>query len=228
MPTILGLVGAVALLLGLLASGQGWLILLGVFFLAQTAIYMHTTLRGKFTAWQKLLDELDLGGGEQLLDIGCGRGAVLLAAARRLPHGQAHGVDLWRSSDQSGNEEARTARNAEAEGVSDRVRLHTGDMTELEFADGSFSVVTSSLAIHNLPDLQARLKAVDEALRVLEPGGKLVIADIRSTNHYAKHLRSVEAADVSVESLGPRGWFGGPWQAMKVVAATKPEQSSAQ
>lgn len=208
-PAILAAVGIVAVALGLAESGT-WPIVVGVFFLAQAALYLHTTVRGKFAIWRRLLDEMDLRGDEQLLDVGCGRGAVLLAAAKRLPRGRAHGVDLWRSRDQSGNDEGTTARNAEAEGVADRVELHTGDMTDLPFADGAFAVVTSSLAIHNLPSGELRLKAVDEALRILEPGGRLVLVDIRGARHYAAHLRAAGATEVTVRRLGPAGWFGGP------------------
>jgi cyclopropane fatty-acyl-phospholipid synthase-like methyltransferase len=68
-----------------------------------------------------LLDSLDLRGDEHVLDLGCGRGAVLLMAAQRLTIGRAVGVDLWKTSDQSGNAEAATRRNADAEGVADRV-----------------------------------------------------------------------------------------------------------
>jgi hypothetical protein len=45
----------------------------------------HVTRRGRFAAWAELLDGLELKGEERLLDIGCGRGAVLLMAARRYP-----------------------------------------------------------------------------------------------------------------------------------------------
>ncbi|HZJ15612.1 MAG TPA: hypothetical protein VFD27_11205 [Chthoniobacteraceae bacterium] len=48
-------------------------------------IFIHTTRTGKFAVWAELLDRLDLKGDERLLDIGCGRGAVLLMAAERLP-----------------------------------------------------------------------------------------------------------------------------------------------
>jgi hypothetical protein len=64
--------------------------------------------------------------------------------------GRAVGVDLWRGVDQSGNSAEATRRNAIAEGVADRVELHTGDITALPFAENSFDVVVSSLAIHNI------------------------------------------------------------------------------
>ena len=75
--------------------------------------------------------------------MGCGRGAVLLATAKRLPNGKAVGVDLWRA-DQTDNSPAATERNAEIEGVADRIELHTADMTALPFEDNTFDVIVSS------------------------------------------------------------------------------------
>ena len=57
----------------------------GTILLAQTSVYLHTTLRGKLRIWERELDQAGLKGDEQLLDLGCGRGAVLIEAARRLP-----------------------------------------------------------------------------------------------------------------------------------------------
>lgn len=194
----------------------------GAVLLSWAVVFLHATSSGKFRVWERLLDELALRGDEELLDIGCGRGAVLLAAARQLPNGRAHGLDLWHRSDQSGNAESVTASNACAEGVNDHVELHTGDMTALPFPDASFDMVTSSLAIHNLPTLRARCKALDEALRVLRPGGRLVVADIRSTSDYAHHLRQAGAANVSLRNLGPLFWYGGPWVVSSVTATKSP------
>src|SRR5215211_676591 len=110
----------------------------------------HTTLRGKFLVWADLLDGLKLRGDERILDMGCGRGAVLLMAAQRLTTGRAMGVDLWRGFDQSGNSADATRRNAVAEGVAQRIELHSGDMRALPFEDNSFDLIVSSLAIHNI------------------------------------------------------------------------------
>lgn len=92
------------------------------------ALFIHTALRGKFVVWAELLDGLRFRGDERILDLGCGRGAVLLMAAQHLTTGRAVGVDLWRKVDQSGNSAEATQRNAAAEGVVERVELHTGDL----------------------------------------------------------------------------------------------------
>jgi arsenite methyltransferase len=209
-------------------SGKPWPLVPVVFLLACAGSCFYTTLRGKFVAWSDLLDRLGLRGDERILDLGCGRGAVLLLAAQHLTTGRAVGVDLWRSRDQSGNAAEATRRNAVAEGVADRVELHTADMTALPFADNSFDVVVSSLAIHNIRGRAGREKAIGEAVRVLRPGGRLVIADIWATRHYQAHLAKFGMSDVARRGLGWRFWWGGPWAATRLVTATKPASASRQ
>jgi arsenite methyltransferase len=196
--------------------------LAGLWLFLNAGSYVYTTRAGKFAVWADLLDRLALKGDERLLDIGCGRGAVLLMAAQRLPRGRAVGVDVWSATDQSGNAEAVTRRNATLEGVTDRIELHTADMRGLPFDDGSFDVVVSSLAIHNVPGAGERAKALREAARVLKPGGKLAIADIRHTRVYARELEACGLKITERRSLGHRFWYGiGPWAATRLVAAIK-------
>ena len=123
------------------------------------------------------LDELGLRGDEHVLDVGCGRGAVLMLAARRLPAGRAVGADVWRRRDQSGNSRAAAERNAAAEGVAGRVELVDADARDLPFEAASFDVVVSSLAISNIRDAGGRAQALREAVRVVRPGGRLRIVD---------------------------------------------------
>jgi SAM-dependent methyltransferase len=194
-----------------------------LFFAANAASFWYTTRRGKLVEWARVLDAIRLRGDEQLLDLGCGRGAVLIAAAKRLENGRATGVDIWNRLDQSGNAREVTLRNAALEGVDGRVQVETGDMRALPFADASFDVVLSSLAIHNIRGNHGRRLAVAEALRVLKPGGRLAIADIRATRVYADELRARGAVDVRRRRLGWRFWWGNPIAATRLLTASKPE-----
>lgn len=192
----------------------------GAFIAATAALFIRTTRVGKFEIWAELLDGLKLRGDETLLDMGCGRGAVLLAAAKLLPNGRAIGVDIWRA-DQTDNAPDNTLRNAAIEGVADRVEVRTADITDLPFDDNSVDVIVSSLVVHNIPSPHARAKAISEAARVLRPGGRLVLVDIWATNHHAAQLRDLGWTDVCRRGLGWRMWWG-PGMGTRVITATNP------
>jgi ubiquinone/menaquinone biosynthesis C-methylase UbiE len=149
---------------------------------------------------ERWLDELvaegALGGGQRVLDVGCGRGLMLLGAARRLPSGRAVGLDLWQMVDQSGNSPDATRRNAAAEGVGERIELHSGDARAMPFADAEFDLVVSSWALHNIPDPAGRAQAVREIARVLKPGGRLLLIDIQRSREYLSVLRASGYTDV--------------------------------
>ncbi|MGH2366208.1 MAG: class I SAM-dependent methyltransferase, partial [Chloroflexota bacterium] len=196
----------------------------GLALLSTFTVYLHTTRRGKFAIWAELLDDLPLRGDEQVLDMGCGRGAVLAMAAKLVPRGHAVGLDLW-TTDQSGNHPEATRRNLELEGVGDRCELRTGNMLAMPFPDAAFDLVVSSMAIHNIDERDLRhharrLQALDEAVRVLKPGGRLVITDFWASV-YAAHLRARGMAQVQRRSLGWRFWYG-PWLGANLVMAAKP------
>jgi arsenite methyltransferase len=198
------------------AAKAGAVAVLGV-----AAGYFYSTGPGKRSLWKELLDELGLRGDELVLDIGCGRGAVLIAAARRLPRGRATGVDIWRLRDQTGNTRAAAERNAEAEGISERVEFVDADARVLPFAPEAFDVVLSNLTFDNIRGGEERAKALREAVRVLRPGGRMRIVD-DGADRYATVLQSAGCADVEVRRLDWRTWFGRPGHPMTLVLARKP------
>jgi arsenite methyltransferase len=228
-PLILGSIGGCALVIGALSTWYFHALIpgiiclaYGVFMLLSTGGYVYSTRWGKFQVWAEILTQLHLDGSEHVLDMGCGRGAVLLMVANLLPRGRVAGIDLWKTSDQSGNARSVTQHNAELEGVAERVELQTADMQSLPFADESFDVVLSSLAIHNIPAVAGRRQAIHEAVRVLKPRGKLAIADIHGTQRYTECLRDLGMVEVHHRMLDWRFWYGGPWVATKLVSARKP------
>jgi arsenite methyltransferase len=192
------------------------------FFAFNTVSFLYATRRGKFIEWAQVIGSLPWRGDERVLDLGCGRGAVLTMVARCLTKGTVTGIDLWTTLDQSQLSEHACRQNAVLEGVSDRVLLQTGDMRELPFPDASFDVVVSSLAIHNIKSSSGRAAAIAQAVRVLAPDGRLVIADIRRTSAYARELRRLGMLEVERRRLGWRFWYGNPIAATSLVTARKP------
>lgn len=234
-----GFDGALAGLFGMTAGGIA-LLVLGIYLLqagrvggavfpllgaasllGTVAVYIHTTRRGKFAVWAELIEQIGLRGDERVLDVGCGRGAVLTMVARSLPRGRVVGIDLWSTFDQSGNGPDAATRNLEAEGVRDRCELVTGDMRKMPFPDASFDLVVSSLAIHNIRNRQGRSEAIDEIARVLKPGGRVVIADLAWTGTYAKQLQDRGLGDVRRRGLGWRFWWGLAIPSTSLVTAMK-------
>ncbi len=189
--------------------------------LAVAADYFYSTGPGKLSVWKELLDELDLRGDEHVLDIGCGRGAVLISAARRLPRGRATGADIWRLRDQTGNSQAAAERNAMVAGVSERVGFVHADARDLPFLPGSFDVVLSNLTFSNIRGSDERARALREAVRVLRPGGRIRVVDDRA-DRYALVLQDAGCVDVEVRRLDWRTWSGLPGHPFALVSAGKP------
>jgi arsenite methyltransferase len=183
----------------------------------EAALMVWGSRVGKLRLRDRLLDELHLGGGETVLDVGCGRGLLLVGAARRLPVGRALGIDLWRAGDLSGNAAEQTLANARAEGVADRVELRTGDMRALPFDDDSVDMAVSNLAIHNVPGAEGRRAAVREIARVVKPGGRVTLVDFGGTALYERTLREL---GWTVQRSGLSFWIFPP---VRVVRGRKPE-----
>jgi arsenite methyltransferase len=186
--------------------------------LASAGLMVWSSRWGKLLVREHLIDTLALQGDENVLDIGCGRGLMLIGAARRLTSGgRAVGIDLWQREDQSGNDPAVTLENARAEGVEDRIDIRTGDMRTLPFPDESFDAVFSSLAIHNIPDVAGRAKAIQEIARVTRPAGQVALLDLRSTGEYAKALEDLGWKHVEVSTADFR-----MFPPVRIVRARKP------
>ena len=172
---------------------------------------------GKFYARDHLLARLKLRGDEGVLDVGCGHGLLLVAAAKLLPRGHAVGLDLWSQWQQFDNSREATLRNAALEGVAQRVSVHDGDMRKMPFADRSFDATVAHFAIHNVSSREGRREAIREIVRTLKPCGQVAISDMFSLDLYADELRNLKMNDVEISGLS--FWTFPP---ARTVTARKP------
>jgi SAM-dependent methyltransferase len=127
----------------------------------------YDELRPAGTAWSELADAtLDLlGPCRRLLDIGCGTGRFALRAHDRLG-GRVWGVDP----------SPEMLTQARRQPGSRAIGWRQGEAEHLPFKDGWFDGAHMHLVVHVLPDRPA---ALGEAARILEPGGRMVIATFR-------------------------------------------------
>lgn len=147
------------------------------------------SLYGKFAHRDRMLALHPWRGDEQVLDVGTGRGLMLIGAAKRLTTGQATGIDIWNKEDLSGNSVAATQRNLEIEGVANRCALVSEGAQQMPFPDASFNVIVSNLCLHNIYDKRVRHQACTEIVRLLTPGGVAIVSDYKLTKEYAEIFR---------------------------------------
>ena len=127
---------------------------------------------------ERLVRLARLAPGESVLDVGCGTGALAIAAARQVGSaGVVCGVDP------SPEMVARARRKAAKAGID--ARFETAPAQALPFPDASFDAVLSSLTLHHLSE-DGRRQGLGEIRRVLRPGGTFLAIDL---GHGGKKLR---------------------------------------
>ncbi|MBQ9552376.1 MAG: methyltransferase domain-containing protein [Clostridia bacterium] len=127
-------------------------------------------------------DYVTVPDGGTGLDVGCGSGALTIAAAKRNPNAEMVGCDIWSGAYKAVFTKELCERNAAAEGVSN-TRFEEGNAIHLPFADESFDAVTSNYVYHNIAG-QDKQALLTETLRVLKKGGAFAIHDLMSKTRY--------------------------------------------
>jgi demethylmenaquinone methyltransferase/2-methoxy-6-polyprenyl-1,4-benzoquinol methylase len=118
---------------------------------------------GRDRRWkERLISLAAITSGDVVLDLACGTGDILFAAARTARF--AAGLDLT----------FRMLQLAAAKPSHPPAPLVAGDMLELPFTASRFTVVTIGYGLRNVPDIE---QAIDEIRRVLAPGGRLLSLD---------------------------------------------------
>jgi len=174
------------------------LAVVGFYTLGMGAFMTNYSRNVKVHDREQLLSLLDFKTVRRVLDVGCGRGLMMVGAAKRTPHVSAVGIDLWLEQDQAENRPDAALENARLEGVRGQVEVQTADMRKLPFPNDSFDGVVSHWAVHNVEEPSGRKVACQEMYRVLRPGGALVLADISNHTEYAETLRQIGFMNVRI------------------------------
>ena len=175
--------GVLGILFAALSVLFPWLAILAVIFLLSFAYFAYArwcfSPKGKniqARIQSLLVHHLEWTGTGKVLDIGCGSGAVTIMVAKKYPDAHVTGIDYWGGAWEYSR--GVCERNAQIEGVSDRVTFQKASASSLPFDDESFDVVISNLTFHEVADTQDKGSLIQEAIRVLKKGGVFVFQDL--------------------------------------------------
>ena len=132
--------------------------------LGRFLLWNMNSRHSKVTDWG--LSHIAIAKGDTVLDVGCGGGRTVSKLAAMASEGKVYGVDFSRESVAAAT---RTNRQWIAIG---RVEIREASVSQLPFSEDMFDVVTAVETHFWWPDLQAGMR---ELLRVLKPGGALII-----------------------------------------------------
>lgn len=125
-------------------------------------------------ALRVIVEAAEAGPDDTLLDVACGGGIVVCAFAPHVRH--ATGIDMTPAMLE------RAGRLAAEKGIGN-VTWREGDVTQLPYPDGAFTIVTTRFAVHHFPQPAAVLA---EMVRVCAPGGRIVVVDTYASPDPAK------------------------------------------
>jgi ubiquinone/menaquinone biosynthesis C-methylase UbiE len=118
----------------------------------------------RLTDWGLLHVQIEKHG--TILDVGCGGGRTIQKLAALAAEGKVYGVDYAK-----GSVAASRAKNAQLIKAG-RVEIKQASVSQLPFPENQFDLVTAIETQYYWPDL---VKDMQEILRVLKPGGKLIV-----------------------------------------------------
>ncbi len=148
----------------------------------------------------RLIAGLDATAGTRILEVGCGTGRNLIAAARRWPSARLHGFDISAAMLDT------AARSVSRAGCASRIALARGDATSFDamtlFGQPDFDRIFLSYTLSMIPGWEL---AIETALRALAPGGSLHVVDFGQQERLPTAFRAVLFDWLARFDVSPRG-----------------------
>jgi len=155
------------------------------------------------------LELVEFKGNENVLDIGCGGGALIKEMTKRAALGRVYGIDHSEDMVKLAAKKNRKSKNVEIKNAS---------VSKLPFEDNSFDIVTAFETIQFWPDIENDLR---EVWRVLKPEGVFVIANrfpeegsnwagfltFKNEDEYVEALNGAGFGDVNADTETKKGWI---------------------
>ncbi|WP_033691659.1 class I SAM-dependent methyltransferase [Bacillus sp. GeD10] len=123
-----------------------------------------------------MVKKVNWNGQGKILDIGTGSGSLIIKLAIAFPESFLTGIDYWGENWEYSREQCQ--QNAEIEGVSDKIDFLKASAANLPLQDDEFDIVVSCLTFHEVKDTRNKTEVIQEAFRVLKPGGEFIFLDL--------------------------------------------------
>ena len=153
----------------------------------------NAAIRAELLSHLRRLAASEIAGTGAILDMGCGRGWCLNALVEAgVPPERLHGVDI------------QPERVAAARQAVPGAEIAVGDAHNLRFPDESFALVLQFTLLSSLGSHGAIRKALGEGIRVLAPGGLLLIYEPRVPNPLNRNTLLIRGEDLAAAGVAPR------------------------
>jgi len=125
---------------------------------------------------KKAIGKLKKDNPQHVLDVATGTADMALMAYKMLNPVTMTGIDISEGMLELGR------KKIDKEGLGDKIKLYSGDSETINFAESTFDAVMVAFGVRNFENLESGL---GEMLRVLKPGGRLIVLEFSKPRHKA-------------------------------------------